>query len=491
MKLLALLLALILLTGCGRTAELPTEPQPPEPAENRQELPEVSEPEAPPLQTPATRELSGIYLYTDGPRSLIVDGSGQVLFETREGEAAIIYRDGTAVGFAVAMQDGRVIDEWGWASPARSWCDVYDLRGQYRYTVPLSYVSLIGELLMGYNRETGTSQLYRWSDGTLLYDDVYVAEQVGDRYYIALGSWESQGFFMDESGQKLFDLPEGYLNGSRIQKQYLVVSDGTYSGLLDSQGQFVLPCEYEQIRSGQLGCIFARQDGMWYALDPVTGKTVFQWPHLIQQLLPDGAIVQTDEEANSYQLVDRNGTLLLEQAFTWPDSIDELHDGLPELFTASTTDYEGTLCFRPDGTLLMELESGGYLLPLDQDRVLLHRYEYETDPENPTSEWTLIDLGAKEQTFLTDDPSVYCSQIYSINGPLLGLFLKEGPNAQGWYRTSVLDCHGNVLLEDLQDVYYRDEGVFQCRKGFTSGLITTDGNWLYQESSFSAVEDDN
>jgi len=85
--------------------------------------------------------------------------------------------------------------------------------------------------------------------------------------------------------------------------------------------------------------------------------------------------------------------------------------------------------------------------------------------------------------------NTYYNPLYSEHGAESGFFSRGGSNELGWYRTDILDAEGNVVLEGLQDMLYRGDGIFQCSRGFTSGLLRLDGTWLYEESAFNGLSD--
>lgn len=64
----------------------------------------------------------------------------------------------------------------------------------------------------------------------------------------------------------------------------------------------------------------------------------------------------------------------------------------------------------------------------------------------------------------------------------------RGPG--GAYLYDVLDAEGNVLLRDLGAAFFRNElpeGVFEARRGFTSGWMELDGEWVLQRSIFDSL----
>ena len=60
---------------------------------------------------------------------------------------------------------------------------------------------------------------------------------------------------------------------------------------------------------------------------------------------------------------------------------------------------------------------------------------------------------------------------------------------------NVVDSHGNILLSGLADVvsptvYELPDGIFPARRGFERGFMDYTGAWVYSESVFSSLSDD-
>ena len=60
---------------------------------------------------------------------------------------------------------------------------------------------------------------------------------------------------------------------------------------------------------------------------------------------------------------------------------------------------------------------------------------------------------------------------------------------------NVVDSHGNILLSGLADVvsptvYELPDGIFPARRGFERGYLDLEGNWLYSESVFTSLADE-
>ncbi len=466
MKLLLLLAALLCLTGC------------------RNDAPPVDAP--PPAVEEETAVPQDLYLYMDDTRYLAIDQEGRVILETTDGQMQILRASGQASGIAIQRSEGVKTDEYGWKTPERTWCDIYDVTGNYEYAVPLNYVNQQDAFLFGYDMQTQTTKLYRRSDGKLLCDNIYACFNLGDYFYVNQNDWSAPGMFLDGNGDVVTTVPESYSsNGSALDRYLIVVQDGL-TGLMRPDGSLALPCLYQDLRTGQMGCVFVKDENGWHAMEAETGNVLFSSPTQIQYLLPDAAIVTADSEITPYRLVSRDGTPLMDQTFFWPSPYDAYGDGTPELFSANASNYDTVLIFKPDGTVLYEAQSG-YVTILNESAALLSQYLEEENRD--LLSW--IDLQAGTETPLSVAyENVYYNPLYSEYGIEPGLISRGGSNELGWYRTDILDADGNVLLEGLQDMIYRGNGIFQCSRGFTSGLLRLDGTWLYEESSFSALTDD-
>ena len=65
--------------------------------------------------------------------------------------------------------------------------------------------------------------------------------------------------------------------------------------------------------------------------------------------------------------------------------------------------------------------------------------------------------------------------------------------AGGAWLSDVLDSRGDVLLSGLADVSGDSSlpgGVFAARRGFERGYMDLAGNWLYSESVFTSLSDE-
>ena len=91
------------------------------------------------------------------------------------------------------------------------------------------------------------------------------------------------------------------------------------------------------------------------------------------------------------------------------------------------------------------------------------------------------------------DGSGYDRLMYLTMGPDGPLYnaTRQGPGG-GWL-SDVVDSRGNVLLTGLADVSWGDDlpdGVIAARRGFERGYMDLEGNWLYSESVFTSLADE-
>ena len=456
MKLFLLLLSIFLLTGCRR--EAPALLPPPEPEQS---------------------QAADLFVFQAGNRYLAVNDLGQVVLEVDSGQMSIVRKDAAPVAIMVSRSEGSVTDEYGWTSPEKEWIDFYSIDGRFRYDLPLSYAHVDGNMISGYDAASMTSRLYRLDTGALLYDNVGNYFPTGDGYYVSQYDWEAPGMFLDKAGNEVSRLEQGYIQATAWD-DYLIHRIDDRCGLVDSRGQEVLPCQYQNLTTGEPGTVYAQTEDGTQVVEVATGNILFSWDQEICYY--DGAHALVDTGAFRYQLIDLQGNPLLPEAMAWPSLLDTDKDGYTDLFQSNNMDYTRSYLFRPDGTIIWQADSGVWPTVIDRSTALVCNY-------NDQARWSLLDLSTGEETPLAAGEGVYYSQVYNIDGVFSSYLIRECQNQLGWPRCDILDLSGKVLQKDLQDVVYRQNGVFQCKQGFTAGLIKEDGTWLYRESSFSQMED--
>ena len=91
------------------------------------------------------------------------------------------------------------------------------------------------------------------------------------------------------------------------------------------------------------------------------------------------------------------------------------------------------------------------------------------------------------------DGSGYDRLMYLTMGPEGPLYNATRQGAGGGWLSDVVDSRGNALLTGLADVSWGDDlpdGVIAARRGFERGYMDLEGNWLYSESVFTSLADE-
>ena len=89
--------------------------------------------------------------------------------------------------------------------------------------------------------------------------------------------------------------------------------------------------------------------------------------------------------------------------------------------------------------------------------------------------------------------SGYENMNYLTMGPDGPVYSASRRGVGGGWISDVVDSRGQVLLSGLADVSRGDglpDGVIAARRGFERGYMDLDGNWLYSESIFASLADE-
>ena len=501
-KTLILVLAL-LLTGCHPVTTLPDQSQGRPVVDS--EVPEIeaSEQTEPP-QIPEDRSLpvpnsDSLFLYTKDNHGVVVRVDGTVVLQVDDGPLSRLTdsQTGELTGFVCQQQQGFALDQWDEPVPAHQWCQLYDLEGKPVLELPLVSVQAYGDFLYGTDDKTGFGKVYRRSTGQLLYDNVTMFSPVGDYYYLAQDVWGNPGVILTEDGRTVARTPDGCAVYSVLDYRYLVTTSNNLNGLLDETGQELFPCQYSYISS--LGGYLQIQlnEGPYQVIDPATGQVVFTWDYQVTEAMPESLIVSADWDFFAFRLVDYDGNALLDQDFSWIDCAARDEDGTPTLLCGTNYADSGSdlTYFTPDGRIVVDTFhlDNGYNQPIS-DRVLLSTAtHWDEETQSGWSTVRTLDFYTGQELFRMENVNGSAFPMYPHftygSDPEPGFFILDQTNEQNWYRYSILRADGTVVLSDLQDLDYQGEGVIQCTRGWTSGLMQLDGTWIYQESLFSDLED--
>lgn len=241
-----------------------------------------------------------------------------------------------------------------------------------------------------------------------------------------------------------------------------------YTGFQSFCGPDVLCCQagpgqYDVFRLGESeplasysGLCSYWQDGLALAQD-AAGGTVLYTPDGEARPLLDFMSYSTSGPYAAFLLED--GTLLL----CGPDGAE----------TAVETDLAG----QQDRVLVGSAQGGCALITVsDQDYLHTRSLVYDASGLLYDSEGS----GYERLNYLTMGP----------DGPVYEAARQETGSA---WLSDLLDSRGNVLLSRLADVSWGGDlpdGVIAARRGFERGYMDLAGNWLYSESVFNSLEDE-
>jgi len=504
-----LLLLCLLCTGCTQEpAATPLQPEEPtvstpEPTGSPEIPPEEeAEPEPETLQPLLPDNAAPAYLFEGTTQNSLIAPDGTVILSSSH-PLSLLYDRNTNrfAGLMERCSEGIVYDEYGWASAERTWCNLYDLSGGLLHSFPLNYVSVCGNWAYGYRSETGTSSIYRLSDGTLYLDNLNSVWDLGGILAFRQNSWEDPCTLLLPDGT-LIPLPAD-LEPSRVlwdeDTAYLAIYNEQYQlGLATLSGEHLLECRFENALTVQDGKVILTDDTTTWSFDLQTGMLEpFAGGRLVNRLFSECAIVQTGKDPYTYAMADLNGNLLTPDGFPYLSTIDNNADEEPELVygTLETEDSSRVFCFQPDGILLQIFDlDANYFTPLTSSHALLSEQRWDEATQTSSGTYSLIDLKTGEPLRQWDGESLFISPLYyyaysELDESSRGYLMLNQKNELGWQRYSLLNELGEPVLENCSSILYRGNGVVQVEQGFTSGLMTLNGAWLYQESSFSALED--
>ena len=181
------------------------------------------------------------------------------------------------------------------------------------------------------------------------------------------------------------------------------------------------------------------------------------------------------------QFVAWDGTVLAEGQRM--QVIDDEYDGTAELLEISDGNF--SRFYRPDGTLLREIDhSMGSISVISSETVLVMN-NYEAEDGSWKMDVFLVELETGEEFRDFDRPYSYGSSLWlaaddSGSSYTTRLFYAAYQDEAGYYHTDLLDESGRVLLTDLVDQYSQQKGgVFTVNLGGLPALARLDGTVLY------------
>ena len=189
-------------------------------------------------------------------------------------------------------------------------------------------------------------------------------------------------------------------------------------------------------------------------------------------------------------------------------SILYLADGsaLPLLSSLSyDLDGESAVFLLEDGSLLICGEDGSQtiLVPELHGAAQASIYSFEDgyillsleSEDYQSVAYQIYDASGLLYDTSTDPGMTYDRLLYLTDGPSGPLYQAAYTGLGNSTLYNVVDSHGNILLSGLADVvsptvYELPDGIFPARRGFERGFMDYTGAWVYSESVFSSLSDD-
>lgn len=457
MKKIALRMILCLLLCLAACASTPTE-QPTAPVET---------------QTPVG---SAVYVYSNDTGSAAVDQWGNVILEASPNSLRIL-RDGkTGEPWAVARTadggrtkelfspDGAPLTQGPFSAEisVERWGSLY----WYGNNVAPSFLGWVDDGIP-------LNETLCRSDGTVLLENLTGIAPVGEYLFVQPSYQRGACMILDGEGAVVRALDKGFrfvTVCTSPTEDYAVVSapDGTQT-LVDSEGAMCLDRFYEKVSGVSLDCALVQEGRTYLAVDLGTGSVLFESQKPISQVTSLGAVVHDG---------------LWERYVDWQGK--PLSDEFFESLRVISDEAGRQVLLRG---LLLEEDGSQWAVYLDLDGTERFRVEYfEEDPmgiserfevcasfpgagrESTDAQLTILDLETGTQHWLHKGYRRYVRRV----GP--ELFICQ----RGDKLFDVLDVEGQVRLTGLSNIWDQYDGVIRCDQGEASGLLRTDGTWLYR-----------
>ena len=478
MKYLALLLAFVLLTGCGmpqnvQVQESPTseevrqtaqEEGPAEDVPSAEEEDASSSEEAPPAEEeiPAAEALPELPypVYCAGDTAVTADG--QILLQVTNRTLQLLLDDVTGQPRGILVtSDGQLED-------------LYDLSGQpvlealngssWGCTADLFWYGSFSDLT-----------LVQRSAREVLQDGLVQVVPAGDRIALQPVFWNSPCILVNSYGSQVLELDRGF----RLVQVYesneqawlaMEARDGTQT-LIDLDGNVCLPQFYTEILAVTNGCALVRQEDQFLAVDLSTEKTFFRHDQPFT-LLNNTILLSNSDSAKT--LTDWNGQQrfgpVLSSSYAWDADGDSQSD-LVFCETLEGTDYMTTV-LDPDGQVLYTIPVQlSFVTPLSATQVF---YAVTTGAGFQQSGY-LVDLAQQTETFLFAGSFLQVQPVETTDGLLLLCRSSDQDDR-------ILQPDGVQILP-AGTYTYAGGDLFYCILDGQEGLIAADGTWIYEKTS--------
>ncbi len=413
-----------------------------------------------------------------GP-AVAVDGEGRVLVETEQGTIDPLIDQATGEYLAIMVdcrsdtvpqEDNQIL--------------LYDLQGKLLQAIQAQDIICLGDVVIVSGADHAA--LYRRSDGSLIRADLKNASIWSDFICAVPQDGSAQYLFLDGTGAVTAQVPPEQTNagtymGSSGTYYLLLENQEGLLGLLDKNGNWVLPQIYDEFLGLSYNHAICHLDGTWRAVDLSTGETVLEWPWYILDVFDGGAIVK--QEDNKAVIIDRQGVPLTEAADVIR-CLDDEGDGIVERFALYRAEANAYFYTRLDGAEPVEIRSDPASVSEISSRTAISAQNSQAEDGSWFMDVALIDLETGQETRCFDKPYDYGLPIWMQEDGRsfsTGLFYAQYPDEEGEYHTDLLREDGTVVLEDLVDYFIQQSDVFELRRDGQRILARLDGSILYQE----------
>ena len=325
--------------------------------------------------------------------------------------------------------------------------------------------------------------------GEVLLEDVGYMMQNGD-FYILYDYLDNSCRIADGTMRVL----RKYENCRTLGNGWIVFRQDEKEGVCAADGTEVVPCSYDEIlwcNAAGVDLCIAQKNGQFFVISLEDGA--MRYVSAVQDGAQEMEIVYADDDVmlmdfskyqqgewqQAMQMYDYAGQPL---SARYENIYREYGDDTGCYFMAATTLREPVL-LNKKGQVVFEGAPDTWLQIAGNGRLI-----YSDWKDNKAQ---LLDLEGNVYGS-RDYESMYSPYVYNDS---LGTE-DEPPLVIGHYRyggselCDLLDLNGGILIEKAKNITVLSEEHFWVEKGFSQGLMDTQGNWLFQQSLFDSAVDE-
>ena len=264
---------------------------------------------------------------------------------------------------------------------------LYDLSGQLVADFQrLSYGETWNDFIMIY--QNGEYLIKNMKTGEILQENIDLI-QIADHAILVSTDYDQHQYQLYDLNlqpiTKFTEYDEVSLYWNKLKERVFIARKGEKYGILNEQGQLILPIEYDQISEISNDYFIVQQGEEYLALDRNQDNTeVFRYPGRISYFDGEIAIAyqETEQDWDNVCMLNAAGDVLLEGYRTlMADSMINQEGGgsKANLFYGEKENEVGkpiTQLMNRQGEILQEFDENTYL-SIDQDQVLVSQYRFD------------------------------------------------------------------------------------------------------------------